>query len=440
MSRQHHLSCDCTKSELDLFAIPPTQTTINHGFWVDTHPVATLTDHTPIEFHMAGDGENYLDLANTFLYLKASICRVDGKDLGGDESPGPVNNWMHSLFDEVTVTIGDTVVSHASNAYPYRAYLENLLSLGEDAKLSQLSACLWAKDSSGLMDSMETDVVAGKPNAGLLRRSKMTAGGAAVEMVGRVHSDILLQERFLMSNVPVKIKLNRSRDSFSLMAKKDKTYKVKIHSAVMFFRSVKVSDSATSAQQKALTISPAKYPITRTILKYFSIAKGMTSYNYENLFRGQMPTRIIVGCVDTAAFNGDFGKNPFNFQHKNAVRVALYIADIKTPIKALTPEHPHHNVLSYMSVLTGTGKWGQNEGCGFSREEYAEGYCIYAWDLTADLSDGSGHFQLMKNSNIRLELQFGKPLDATTTVIVYSEFQNMIMIDADRNVTTNYTS
>ena len=91
-------------------------------------------------------------------------------------------------------------------------------------------------------------------------------------------------------------------------------------------------------------------------------------------------------------------------------------------------------------LFTGTGKWGRDEGIGFSREEYPEGFTLYAWDLTPDLSDPGDHFQLLKNTTIRLELVFGQPLALPTTVVVFAKFQNMIMIDRDRNVTTNYTS
>ena len=439
MARQHDQSCNCVKSELDLFAIPPTQDQIDHGFWTDCHPVATLTDNTPIEFNLAGDGENYLDLYNTFLCMKVAITKPDKTPMVDADIPGPVNNWLHSLFEEVTVTLGDTVVSHASNAYPYRAFLENLLTFGQDAKESQLTSALWYKDKAGHMDVRKAKGDEAH-NDGLVKRGELTALSEPVEMVGRLHNDLLSQGRHLINNVPVKIKLSRSKDTFSLMAPATKDYRVNILSAVLYYRSVKVKDGVTLAHQKAITMSPAKYPITRVLVKYFSIAAGMTTYNYENLFRGQMPTRIIIGCVDTDAFNGNFGKNPFNFKHRFLSRAALYIADMKTPIKALTPNHPRQNLLSYMSVFTGTGKWGKDEGCGFDRDEYSKGYTLYAWDLTADLSDMSEHFQLMKNTNIRLELRFDQPLDETTTVLVYSEFQNLIMVDADRNVTTNYTS
>ena len=439
MARQHDQSCDCTKTELDLFSVPPTQTSIESGAWETFHPIATLTDKTPIEFTVPGDGEQYIDLSNIQLYLKCAIKKGNGDDIEDTQYPGPVNNWLHSLFEQVDVSLGDTVVSSPSNTYPYRAYLETLLSLGNDARETQQTASLWFQDTPGKMDE-STCQTGDNRNKGLIARGKFTKESKAVEMVGRLHSDIFSQERFLINKVPLRIRLVRSRDAFSLMAPgADPNFKVNIISAVLMVRRVELSPSVFLAQQKAIRVGPAKYPIRRVLCKYFTIPQGNSATNLENLFQGQMPTRIVIGCVDADAFNGNLKKNPFNFQHKQINQVALRVAGMKEPIKPLTPDFPDQSLLSYLSLLTGTGKWGKDEGCGFTRTEHPLGYCLFAWDLSADLSDGGDHFQLMRNTSVRLELKFKEALANPTNVIVYAEFENMIMIDADRNVTTNFT-
>lgn len=42
MALIHPQSCPCVKSELDLFSVPPTQQSVEHGHWVEYHPVAPL--------------------------------------------------------------------------------------------------------------------------------------------------------------------------------------------------------------------------------------------------------------------------------------------------------------------------------------------------------------------------------------------------------------
>ena len=40
MAFVHHESNECSKSELDLFSIPPTQTSISKGQWIEYHPLS----------------------------------------------------------------------------------------------------------------------------------------------------------------------------------------------------------------------------------------------------------------------------------------------------------------------------------------------------------------------------------------------------------------
>ena len=442
MARQHDSSCDCTKSELDIFSLPPTQRSIYDGEWTDIHPLVNWTDSGPIEFNIPANTEMYTDLANVQLYVKARIVKNSGADIAQDNYSGPVNNWLHSLFEQVEVTMGNTIVSSATHTYPYRAYLENLLTMGSDAQESQMTSCLFYKDEIAHMEGTsckkKDDQGHNVPgNQGLKMRGGFTRESHPVEMIGRLHSDMFSQERLLLNEVPMRIKLIRSSNNFCIMSGAG-GLKAVIDEAVLWVRRVNISPAVYNAHNKDLNYGPAKYPIRRVICKYFQVPQGATSTNQENLFSGQVPTRVIVGCVEAAAFNGDFQKNPFNFQHMNIGEVALYISGRKEPIKALKPNFPDQSLLSYVSFLNGVGKWGRDEGCGFNRKEHPNGYCLFAWDLTPDLAGGYDHFQLKHDSSVRLQIKFSQALAAPANVIVYAEFENLIMIDKDRNVTTNF--
>ena len=41
-------SLQCSKTELDLFALPPTQTAIERSQWVEFRPLTTVSDGGPI--------------------------------------------------------------------------------------------------------------------------------------------------------------------------------------------------------------------------------------------------------------------------------------------------------------------------------------------------------------------------------------------------------
>lgn len=254
MALLHHQSCECVKSELDLFSVPPTQTSIEHGHWVEYHPLATITDHGPIEFSISGSGDDYVDLANTHLYVRVQIVNADGTNLTNDATVGPVNLWLHSLFSQVDMSLNEKLVSPSTNTYPYRAYLESLLSYGPAAKESQMTSMLWHKDSPGHMDSSEDD------NACLAARQHHVSRSRIVDMMGKLHTDLFFQDRYLLNGVNVKIRLVRSKDAFAPMAAADSTFKTKITDASLFVRKAKLSPAVQMAHIKAMEKGKAKYP------------------------------------------------------------------------------------------------------------------------------------------------------------------------------------
>jgi hypothetical protein len=152
----HEGSCECAKSELDLFSIPATQTSVESGMYVDCHPVSNITGGTPIEFDVNATGEEYLDLANSLLHVRAKIVKANGEDLEAASTVGPVNNSLHSLFSQVDVSLNGIPTTSSTNTYAYRAYIKTLLSYGSDAKSSQLTSALFYKDEAGKMASLIT--------------------------------------------------------------------------------------------------------------------------------------------------------------------------------------------------------------------------------------------------------------------------------------------
>ena len=152
MAMLHTHSGECAKSELDLFALPPTQTSVEEGQWVEFHPISTISDGGPIEFFIPGSGEEYLDLNQTQLYVRAKVTKGDGSDLAADDPVGPVNLFLQSLFSQIDVSLNERLISPSTPTYPYRAMIETLLSYGNDAKTTQLTAGLFYKDTAGKMD------------------------------------------------------------------------------------------------------------------------------------------------------------------------------------------------------------------------------------------------------------------------------------------------
>jgi len=84
MAFVNELSCECTKSELDLSALLPTQTSIQQANWVEYQPLTSILGNAPIEFDVTRTGEDYLDMSNVMLYVRARVTTNAGGDIGAD--------------------------------------------------------------------------------------------------------------------------------------------------------------------------------------------------------------------------------------------------------------------------------------------------------------------------------------------------------------------
>ncbi|CAB0043052.1 unnamed protein product [Trichogramma brassicae] len=287
MSFLHAQSCECLKSELLLFDIPPTQTTIEGSNLIHYKPISLLTDDAPIEFVVPGNGDEYLDLAHTMLSLRVSIVyKGEKKDPLPDV--GPVNNFMHSLFSQTDVYFNQKNISPINNAYAYRAYIETLLNYGPSAQNSHLSTVLWSCDTAGKMDDCKN------ANTGMVSR-RLFMTNNSVDMIGHLHCDVFNQEKLLLNGVEVRERLVRSRDSFALMDPTD-SYSIRIDEANLIVRKVKISPSVQLTHAKTFMKTTAKYPLTRVEVKAITLHSGIHRESIDNIILGCLPKRIIIGA------------------------------------------------------------------------------------------------------------------------------------------------
>ena len=432
----HEGSCECAKSELDLFSVPPTQTSIENATFVEYHPISSLSDGAPIEFEVSSSGDDYIDFNDSQLCVRIKIVKADGSNLAAGAKVGTVNNTLHSLFSQVDVSLNGTQITDSSNTYSYRALIEDLLSYGSEAKNTQLTCALFYKDEAGKMES--NDPTVDTANAGLKKRAVFTAESNEVDLVGRLHTDIFFQSRYMLNEVNTRIKLSRSKDSFCLMGGDAELYRIKITNAVMRIRKVKIAPSIYLAHAKVLEGGTAKYPIHRVICKTVTIPTGCLDFMQEKLYSGQLPTRLVIGCVDNKAFNGDYKLNPFNFQHFSASEISLYLDGQQSAIKPLVMNYAQNQYVSaYMGMFSGTRKENRDEGNGITRTDFAHGYTLYVYDLTPDLSENDS-FNLTRSGSVRLGMKFVTALAQTITIVAFAEFENIIEIDRNRNIVFDY--
>ena len=324
--------------------------------------------------------QKYVDLSKTILVVRAKVTKANGNDLDANEKVGIVNNFLHSLFKQVDVFLKEKQVTQATGTYAYRAYLETLLNYGPAAKESQLTAAMFYKDTAGKMDVADPTAAAANANMGLKKRYAFNQERGVIEMARPLFCDVFKSERLLLSFVDLKVILNRNVNAFCLMSDiDDAAHKVVLTEAYLKVRKVKVSPSVSIAHELALKKGPAIYPVRRVECKTFIIPTGNPSLRKDNLYNGLVPKTFVFGMVDSAAFNGDYEKNPYNFKTLTASFIGITVNGEEVPFKPLQLSYTAATIRymeAYLSMFSGTGKLFYDTGNGISRDDFKRWLCF----------------------------------------------------------------
>ena len=246
MALVHAHSIPCSKSEMELFSVPPTQMVIEDSEYVEYRPFGGLNATGPIEFVIPGTGTKYIDINNTQLYLKVKITKADGLNCDAnenDEKVATVNLLLHSMFSQVDVALNGKLISDSTATYPYRAMIETLLNYNKEAKDTHLQSQMYFKDTVSHMDFHDLKAVQ-IPNTGLKARFDKTKGSKVFEMMGPIHADIFAQNNVLLPGVEVRLKLHRSKDAFALISGvAGANFRVHILDAILYVRKLTCSNT-----------------------------------------------------------------------------------------------------------------------------------------------------------------------------------------------------
>lgn len=433
--------CECTVNESEFFEPVMKQVTLEKGQWVDVYPLNNVSSDGPIEFTINGSTDEFIDLNNTMLQINCKIKNAAGnKDLIANELVAPVNNWLHSMFSDVMLTLSNDVVEGGDHHYPYKAYLTNLLMHNQGSKRTQLASSAWYKDTA---DKMETGTAT--ENKGFDSRKDLTALSAEVELCGPLLLDLTLQNKYMLHNTDIGIKLIRSKPSFQVMIKtatladKSTAVNIEILKAVLHVRRVKALPSVINSIEEKLNFQNAVIPLQRTEMVTYSIPVGSLSHYKEALFRGQMPKLVIAGIVRNDSYNGSYATNPFNFMHCNVNYMALYREGEAIPFRQ--PFQPRFSdkicTREYMSFIQSLDLFNKSEDNDITLHEYMNGYTLYAFNLTPNLNI-AGSAQTERDGNLRLEIKFSSSLAQAVNVIVMGIFDGRIEITKHRNVITDW--
>lgn len=431
---------ECAVSELDLFNGPLFQSQILKSEQVTHHPINSLTNCSTIEFESNGSGNSYRDLSNIFLHLKIKIVKPDGTSIiestptGSTtkvneiaKQPGFINNVLHSIFRNVTVYMNGKIVSNL-DFYNLKAYIDTITNYSANACTTQFETCGFYKDTAKHIDN------AGTSNAGFVKRKTFTNDGAVYDLCGRVNVDVFNHNRLLPNNINLKIVFSLDNHAFFLLESTEYNAVTEIVEAELFIRHVTVNPSVMLSHHQLLQKGHKfKIPFRRSVVKTHTIAAQIQNTIIDNLFQGVLPKSIIFAMFDNTAFTNR-KKSPFNFQHFDLSYFGVHVNGQAIPFQPITMDFDQKNCsVAYTEFLKNLNIYGKDVGLIIDQTDYMNGFFMMAINFSSMAGDC---VDLLEDGSIKFELKFEKPLSRAVTTMFYAEYENMLEIDKNMNVST----
>ena len=431
----HPSSPDCCKTELDLFSVNPTQTSVGETNFISINPVHSITNtDVPLEFSVPGTSDQYLDPSNVFLYLKVKLVNADGSSAlpsPDDHLVYTETNFLYTCFSQIEVFLNETSLGSSAASYPYRSYIEHLLNYSDDAKQSHLQSC-------GFYSFKDIE----KHQSRCAKSRNNT-----YEYYGRINGDIFSQERLILPSVDTRVRFVRATAPFALgvlsaanatTAAPKPTFQ--LLDAYLYVRKVKLAPQRHLDIEKSLLETTAKYPIRRIETKIFNFTQGLSNINISNIVNGSLPQKVIIGIVEHDAYSGSYTKSPFKFTHFGLRAISLHVNGqpygrsyemIYDGVNSLC-SRPFYDLISNTVTCS-------DNGTGIDLNSYVENSNLYAYDLTPDLSaSNASHLNIVRKGTLGLSLTFDKALTSPISVLVYLEHPQLVEIDRVRNIILNY--
>jgi hypothetical protein len=479
-------------SDLEIFTSASTDLTVQENNESSHNPISMFRpDGGDVIFEIKGNQEDYLKLNRSCMTMGLQIQRSNGDIIDDSDLVAFENNAAHTIFSGCQVTIGNQTVTYDMH-YNHGAQLHNLVNFGPDAKKSHLTMALYEKDTAGCMDAhYQTpaaeataaataaaewlavpannvvpdwpdarkaqhyiraakhglDSVIALQNVGLQKRASYTRANKIVRVRVPILCDVFAISKYIVSNVDMVIKFIRAPVQFALHAHINdvapREYKINIIEPKLWITKVKIFPTVFVGHSKNIEIKEAKYNITRRVTKPVMIPQGTTSFTADNITVGQLPKRVICGFKRNSAYDGHYAQNPFNYEHLSLIRIALWVNGRCNPLTPFAPVYTGENpeyMRPFSSVFSAMGIHHSNRGLDINRDDYPNGYCLYAFDLTPNQSASLAAPITLKNTgNTRLEFLLSAPTTAPYICMMYLEFDNIIRIDSDRNVYADYS-
>ena len=445
---------------LNLFDVPDVDYRYEASRDVAFQPA--LTGIQPITFSIPSS-EDYYDLnelrfevkvrltdpATGYQGLKANLANSDANNTRNTYC---VNNFGHSIFRDITMSMNGVLVTEQSNTYHYRAYLETLVNYNREEGATKLAPQGWVNQLNVIAEMGATGANSNIPtNADWSGNAELRALPSRLlsenwhTFIIRSHLPPLKTGKCLVPGVQLDFKLFLYHNSVYLMGTpnkgtlNDKKFPAIHHDDIkvtLLMQKVTLNASVYVRLQKERQLGKTivRYPVVRSEIRTFSFNGRTTQWEQDNVFVGRFPDRAMVGLLHSNAFNGDLERNPYAFQKFGVTQVRQSSNGEEYPYRTLqmTGTEAYEDLLGYDRFLQAMGAYNENKIPMLLPSDWGQGKNCTLFlfnNVPSGKADDPQYRNPRQSGNVRLVIDFAAAVNHNITVLVWSEYENVYEIN-----------
>ena len=444
---------------LRIFEVPPTDISIESYRMVTIQP--TTTGINPMEFIIPAL-DDHVDLNRSYFTMDLQLKKNDGNNLALVDKLWPANNLGHTIIKQIDLRLNGTLISPQSDTYHYKAFLETLLNYTREEGQTTLRHQGWfnALDFPPQWTANNTNTAAqsgrghddyialttSQKAALAFSKAEQTryAEGARHSLVFQPHLEAFHTGHILVPGVEIKMKFHFNSPALFLngvgLAGRLQETDIQIQFHLCQLRlNPRVYTGISEKRHNKREL--AKYPTVRSKIRTFNMVGTLTRFDIPNLFQNRIPDRMIVGLLDSRAFNGDVTRHPFCFQKFGLRSIRQMVRGEEYPYETLELNHNNVNrdVLGYFRFLQASGVWSKKKSSMLQKDDWGQGRgcTLFMFDNVASGRADARTLNPKQSGDLQLVLEFGAAPGVNITVLVYAEFENLLEIDSNGAVLYN---
>ena len=415
----------------------------------------------PFRIHVVGNNVQYINAREIKLKMNITILKKDGSPLTKKDEVSVVNNLASSMFETITVDLNNKPMSElADDEYGLKRYVEGIFGYSLN---SSTSVCVpkmlyaeeedWENNANWIHHKSTADnnliTLQLQQQLNIFNRMAVISNleYRTIELVTALNVDCLNSMMMLPPNMSLTIHLKPKRPEFLFITKMPQTaafghqvevrneYKFKFNELCVSVPFLTLNPELRLAHERFFASgrkTQGVYQKMQVLRKQFP--DGLSELSFDSFVIGNIPKQVGLFMIDTGSWDGQWGTNPFRFDHNDARECFLLVNNQMVPNEPIRMNFKRKEYSwAYDFYLNALGMRDADIGILNNMLRWASGGTTWVINTTPCGCNGY-HLHHSERGTADVKIRLGTPLPKPTTLFAICVYDKMMLIDQNRDI------